>query len=536
MLLQKIYINLSRKYRPKNLSELHGQDVLVHVLTNAFLQGKLSQSYLLCGIRGVGKTTTARIIAKTVNCTNKSQDLIPCETCPNCVSFNQNSHPDIIEMDAASRTGVDDVRAIIENAEYKPMIGKFKVFIIDEVHMLSKNAFNALLKILEEPPEACIFIFATTEMHKIPLTIISRCQRFELKRINLQTLVDLLSKICAQEGVQIEQGALEIIARKGEGSARDSLSLLDQAILIANNQKITESTVEQMTGSNDYKICLDLITAILNQDADLGLKIISDYYATHTDFYVFMHNLLSATAYIAKKIACKNYNSPEFFAIEKEAQEISQKTDPIFLQILWKISYSSLQDLKQAENGLLNMEMLILKLIYVISTNSSSQKSNIINTNSQSEINNPTPLKENIALSTNIEDVKIHKTIIQEKTIPDASKHNNIIDFDLFLKYLSENKEMDIFYELFNKAEIIELNLDSIKIARAKKDIEFEKSVEKFVEKWAKRKISVQFIYKDNISSYKATIFADLEKNNIIARISKNFEELKMIDIITTNE
>ncbi|NDB82096.1 MAG: DNA polymerase III subunit gamma/tau [Alphaproteobacteria bacterium] len=542
MIQKQSYVNLSRKYRPKNLSELVGQEVLVRTLSNAIKNNKPSQSYLLCGIRGVGKTTTARIIAKSVNCTNLKENVIACEECANCKNFNQQAHPDILETDAASRTGVDDVRAIIENAEYKPMLGAFKVFIIDEVHMLSKNAFNALLKILEEPPAHCIFIFATTEIHKIPLTIISRCQRFNLRRMDVDTLVNLLDSICIKEGVRAEKRALEMLAFRGDGSARDSLSLLDQAFLISERGLITESIVQTMTGSVDYKITIDLILGILNQDAKSCLAIISNFYQTHSDFHIFTNNLLIITSYIAKKIACPSYVSMEFFSIEEQASSIAGKTDALFLQILWKITYSSILELKHSENQLLNMEMLVLKLIYVIANASGNKKA----TTAGGE--EPKALE-----SSSDDDAQPDKTldsrpIFEDKKL-EASKEARVvnsssdkideigqIEFDLFLKHLSSTKEMGIFYELFNQSEIVHISLDSILIARVNKDATFEKSVELHLEQWLGRKIDCKFTYKDKIISYKTTIFREAKNNHLISRISKNFAELKMIDIIAASE
>ena len=365
------YRLLSRKYRPGNLSELRGQDVLVKTLSYAISNNKLAQSYLLTGIRGIGKTTTARIIAKTINCTDlKTENGVPaaCENCANCKGANTASHPDIIEIDAASRTGVDDVRIIIENAEYKPLLGRYKVFIIDEVHMLSKNAFNALLKLLEEPTEHTLFIFATTEVHKIPLTVISRCQRFDLVRFKLEALEDLLKNICKLENINCSDEATKLIAIKADGSARDALSLLDQAKILAGNEpEIGKNLVNKMLSAVDHIVIIDFLRQIIAKDSSSVLKILTEFHATNSDFAIFVAELLSLLAYIAKKLSIPNYSSHEFYSNEQDVAELASKVDMTFAQIAWQLCYKTQTELKSTSNQLEHIEMLALKLIYVIS-------------------------------------------------------------------------------------------------------------------------------------------------------------------------
>ena len=225
------YRVLARKYRPSNFDELIGQEAMVRTLSNAIDTGRLAHAFIMTGVRGVGKTTTARIIAKGLNCTASDGPTIsPCGTCESCISIAESRHVDVLEMDAASRTGVDDIREIIESVRYAPISARYKIYIIDEVHMLSKNAFNALLKTLEEPPANVKFIFATTEIRKLPVTVLSRCQRFDLKRVESDVLIAHLARIIAEEKCTADEGSLKLIARAAEGSVRDSLSLLDQAI------------------------------------------------------------------------------------------------------------------------------------------------------------------------------------------------------------------------------------------------------------------------------------------------------------------
>ena len=264
-----VYTVLARKYRPQKLSDLVGQETLVKVLTNSFKLNRIAHAFILTGSRGVGKTSTARIIAKGLNCenpTNKSAPTIdPCGACSSCASITEGCHIDVIEMDAASRTGVSDIREIIENVDYKTVSARFKVYIVDEVHMLSNSAFNALLKTLEEPPEHVKFVFATTEITKIPTTVISRCQRFDLTRIAAPKISTHLEEICNKESISFSLDALSIISNAAEGSLRDALSILDQAIIHGEGTIKPESIME-MLGIADQKRSLILFEHIINQE------------------------------------------------------------------------------------------------------------------------------------------------------------------------------------------------------------------------------------------------------------------------------
>ncbi|SVD31940.1 uncharacterized protein METZ01_LOCUS384794, partial [marine metagenome] len=263
-LKQQEYRVLARKYRPQTFNDLIGQETLVRTLTNSILNNRIAHAYLLTGVRGIGKTTTARLIAMSLNCEERSQEKFePCGKCNSCISVREDRSLDVMEMDAASKTGVDDIREIIDNVKYKPVSSKYKIFIIDEVHMLSKNAFNALLKTLEEPPAHVKFIFATTEVKKIPITIISRCQRFDLHRIEKESLTSHFMGIAAKENIKINPEAMALIVRSADGSVRDGLSLLDQAISNETDQ-ITAASIVNMLGLADRGNIFDLMDAIFN--------------------------------------------------------------------------------------------------------------------------------------------------------------------------------------------------------------------------------------------------------------------------------
>lgn len=359
------YRVLARKYRPQNFSELKGQDALVRTLTNAIESGRIAHAFMLTGVRGVGKTTTARIIARALNC-EKGPTITPCGVCDQCIAIAQDRHVDVLEMDAASRTGVDDVREIIDSVQYAPVSGRYKVFIIDEVHMLSKNAFNALLKTLEEPPEHVKFVFATTEIRKVPVTVLSRCQRFDLRRIDARVLENYFNEILGREGVKGEAGAVALIARAADGSARDGLSLLDQAIS-REPANITEEQVRHMLGLVDRSVTFDLYDALMKGDNAGTLSLLDSLYAGGADPSMVLQDLLDLTHYLTKtKVSpdiARDQALPEAERI-RGGEFVAKLSLPVLART-WQMLMKGVSEVHRAPNPQQALEMLLIRLLYV---------------------------------------------------------------------------------------------------------------------------------------------------------------------------
>ncbi|WND03365.1 DNA polymerase III subunit gamma/tau [Temperatibacter marinus] len=360
------YRVLARKYRPSNFNELIGQEAMVRTLSNAIDTGRLAHAFIMTGVRGVGKTTTARIIAKGLNCLSTDGPTIePCGTCDACTSITESRHVDVLEMDAASRTGVDDIREIIESVRYAPVSARYKIYIIDEVHMLSKNAFNALLKTLEEPPEHVKFIFATTEIRKLPVTVVSRCQRFDLKRIEAQTLVSHLASIIQKEDCEADEDALKLIARAAEGSVRDSLSLLDQAIAHTAG-KISEQQVRDMLGLADRAQVIDLFEQVMKGSVGEALTTLRRQYDSGADPVVVINDLLEVTHWLTR-LKVTPETGADSLTSEAEAvqgRELSEKLAMPVLTRAWQMLMKGLVETRSAPSPIAAAEMVLIRLSY----------------------------------------------------------------------------------------------------------------------------------------------------------------------------
>lgn len=364
------YRVLARKYRPSNFDELIGQEALVRTLTNAIDAGRIAQAFMLTGVRGVGKTTTARIVARALNCIGPDGEggptIHPCGVCQNCTAIAEDRHVDVIEMDAASRTGVDDIRELIDGVRYRPVSARYKVYVLDEVHMLTKNAFNALLKTLEEPPEHVKFIFATTEIRKVPVTVLSRCQRFDLRRVPVDQLATHFKSVAEREGVSIEEEALGMVARAADGSVRDGLSILDQAIALSAGT-VDAERVRDMLGLADRTRIYDLFDAAMKGEAPTALTILEDMYHVGADPAVVIEDLMDVTHFLTRAILAPDaLDRPTTAELERtRGRELAESLTIPVLTRAWNMLLKGLNEVRAAPSPIQAAEMVLIRLIHV---------------------------------------------------------------------------------------------------------------------------------------------------------------------------
>jgi len=472
---------LALKYRPQEFKDLVGQEVMAQTITNAIKLGKTPNAYLLTGIRGVGKTTTARLIAKALNCIKKFDEGEKCETSEycHCAEIVNSNHMDILEMDAASKTGIDDVRELIESAKYSPTSAKFKIFIIDEVHMLSKQAFNGLLKTLEEPPSRLKFILATTEVRKIPVTILSRCQRFDLKRVNLEKLFLHLKEITKKEKGSISDSALQLISRASEGSVRDAISLLDRALISQsiNNKEIKDQDIRIMLGLADKSKLLFLFKEILSGNQKEATNHLRELIDSGLDARNFLNDILEIIYLFNRRINLGPIEK-DLMISESELQLIdsySKNLESQDLGIFWQLTIKTMDDLKIVGNENLALEMYIMQLIHI--KNISQEEEVTIKSNSNSESLLSKKIISTEASAPNDTEIKsIYKNqlknIGQIKTnpikIPDTGSETlkllEVKTFEELLRIVTKEKEVELKYDLERNVNLVSFTAGKINI------------------------------------------------------------------------
>ncbi len=535
---------LALKYRPQTFEDLIGQEVMVETIINSIKAGKVPNAYLFTGIRGIGKTTTARIVAKALNCINGVENLCKENLCENCKDITISSHIDVLEMDAASKTGVDDVRDLIEFSRYGPSSAKYKIFIIDEVHMLSKQAFNALLKTLEEPPEYLKFIFATTEIKKIPITVVSRCQRFDLSRIKSSELFDFIKKIKDSENGKISEESIKLIVKISEGSVRDALSLLDRALVsIEENQELDLNSALKIFGYFDKSQLIDLFELILKGEET---KVINNYrkiYEQGVEPKVFINDFLELLYYL-KNINSLSLESTNFTLNDQEfdrIKEISNQIDANVLILFWQFAISSLEELDIVSNQHLSIEMFLIRLMYLSSFKLKDKKNNFDQKNLENTID-----QNNTQAQTGSQVIDQIRNIAQEeKSSPETKtevkvKDKNLINsFDELVKICSQKKEIKLKYEL-------EKNVNPVKFERNRIEISFNDNLDKdFVkdlslkllewtdERWiiSFSKLRGEMSIKEKQKDEKNILLNEIKNSEIYKNIMKKFPDAELLDI-----
>ncbi len=432
-------MNIALKHRPSSFKDLVGQDILVRVLENAFILNKIPQSILLSGSSGVGKTTTARIIALCLNC-SLGPIFEPCGSCENCLAIKNSSHPDVIEIDAASHTSIDDVKVILGDICYSPISSKFKVYIIDEVHMLSSSAFNALLKTLEEPPSSVKFILATTEIKKIPITIIARCQRFDLHNIPVAKIVERLNDVAQKESYSIEKGALELIARHSGNSMRNALFLMNQAVLYSKDGAISTKNVIDILGLVDKDIIFDLLGAILEGDLQKALSVFDKAIKTANPLSIF-EGLLQTIQLVCRFLITKEIDNAVTEYEKNRIKDLSIKKSLIFFSRLWKVLLKGIQDIKTSTCNDVAAEMVLISLCYL------------------SDLPSPEQVVKKI-LSQNAQQGNTH-------SIGNEQQQN--YDFDKVLQLLRRSNQIYLYKQLCNNLQLIDCKPGYLKLKAVSK-------------------------------------------------------------------
>jgi len=542
---------LALKYRPQTFDDLIGQEVVAETIKNAIKLNKTPNAYLFTGIRGIGKTTTARIVAKSLNCLNGPDKLCKDDFCENCEAISNSSHIDVLEMDAASKTGVDDVRDLIEFSRYGPTSAKYKIFIIDEVHMLSKQAFNALLKTLEEPPEYLKFIFATTEIKKIPITVVSRCQRFDLSRIKSSELFEFIKKIKDKESGKASDDALKLIVKISEGSVRDALSLLDRGLLtLENDKELDLITAQSIFGYFDKSQLIDLFKLILEGNENEVIKIYRKIYDQGIEPKVFINDFLELIYYF-KNINFLTLESTNFSLNDEEfskIKEISNNVDSEVLILFWQFTIKTLEELDIVSSQHLSIEMFLIRLMHL----SGMQQSNEININ-QNSIEKKISTTENNSLEikpvTQVLDQI--KNVTQEKKVKPllnddikAIERLEINSFEDLLEICNLKKEIKLKYELEKNVNLVSFDNPRIEISfNDNLDKDFVKDLSTKLYDWTNKRWIITFSkskgqmsVKEKEKNLKKELIDKAKQSELYKKVMETFPDAELVDVKLNNK
>ncbi|MGA0171808.1 MAG: DNA polymerase III subunit gamma/tau [Pelagibacteraceae bacterium] len=550
---------LALKYRPQEFKDLIGQEVMAETITNAIKLGKTPNAYLLTGIRGVGKTTTARLIAKALNCTKNFAESEKCasgEYC-HCAEIVNSNHMDILEMDAASKTGIDDIRELIENAKYSPTSAKYKIFIIDEVHMLSKQAFNGLLKTLEEPPPRLKFILATTEVRKIPVTILSRCQRFDLKRVSLEKLFIHLKNIAEKEKGNISDGALQLISRASEGSVRDAISLLDRALIsqTIDNKQIEDEDVRKMLGLADRSKLIILFKEILSGNQKEAVNHLRELIDNGLDAKNFLNDILEILYLFNRRINLGPIEK-DLMISESEIQminEYSKNLDSQDIGIFWQITLKTMDDLRVVGNENLTLEMYVMQLMHVksigykddmieeASSNGDALGSKTISSNDDNDDKKIKSVFKNQLKSTE----QIKENLVKSPELKSKPLQNSTIKtFHDLVRTANEEKEVELKYDLERNVRVVSFVPGKINITfNEKLNKNFIKTLTEKLLKWTGERWIISLskeegektVYEKTLSDKKNKL-EEAKNSEIVKSVLSAFPDARLIDVTENSD
>ena len=533
---------LALKYRPQTFDDLIGQDVVAETIINSIKANKVPNAYLFTGIRGIGKTTIARIVAKSLNCPNGLENKCKVK-CDNCDAITNSNHIDVLEMDAASKTGVDDVRDLIEFSRYGPTSSKYKIFIIDEVHMLSKQAFNALLKTLEEPPEYLKFIFATTEIKKIPITVVSRCQRFDLSRIKSSELFKFIKIIKEKEKGKVSDDALKLIVKISEGSVRDALSLLDRGLLALDKDKELNLTeAQKIFGYFDKSQLIDIFKLVLEGEEKKVIDAYKKIYDQGIEPKVFINDFLELVYYF-KNIKSLTLESTNFALNDEEfsrIKEISENIDEQVLILFWQFTLKTVEELDIVLNQNLSVEMFLIRLMYLVSSDSKIKETN--KDNSRKSIQSKDSLSDIKTDTVNqIKNVSQEKKIKPELQNEIKAEGNVLINsFDKLLNVCFEKKEMKLKYELEKNVNLVSFNQNRIEISfNDNLDKNFVKDLSLKLYEWTGErwiitfsKTKGQISIKEKESNKKEELIKEAKRSDLYKTVLEKFSDANLIDVV----
>ena len=538
---------LALKYRPQVFEDLIGQEIVAQTIFNSLKLNKVPNAYLFNGIRGVGKTTIARIVAKALNCKNGIEKLCKNNFCENCEAIANSNHIDVLEMDAASKTGVDDVRDLIEFSRYPPTTAKFKIFIVDEVHQMSKAAFNALLKTLEEPPDYLKFIFATTEIKKIPVTVVSRCQRFDLSRVKSKELFEYIKKIKDLEKGKVTDEVLKLIVKISEGSVRDALSLLDRALISkSDGQELDFNHAQKIFGYFDKSSLIELFKNLFEGNEENVIRIYRSIYDKGVEPKIFLNDFLELLYYF-KNISSLKLEGTNFSLNDEEFKQISELAAAVnseTMMLFWQFTIKTMDELNIVSNQNLSIEMFLIRLLYLKHV----KQNNILETNNINISDNKLNDQDKLFTTTDDQNLNIkNKTISQiknisqeEKTLPKTQLNEikgkiEIKDFDDLINICNQKKEIKLKYELETNVNLVSFEDQRIEISfneNLDKDFVKDLSTKLFV--WTNKRWIITLSKKNGTLTKKQV--EKQNKQNLLGEAKKSTLYKKMIELFPDAE